>query len=449
MNTELLNKIKETSSTNEKIYLAVNGFTEKEHEFMTECFNNVIYGISETNISKAIGYNPSINGKFEDLGEFLEKKPKELIGYEGAYIQTETELTIKEFLFIILSFSGNEQIEVLRKTLNNKISYEDRPWYIRVLLKNPRIGISKVNYNKIRIKQGLKPLESFYVKLCTLLEPEEFTSLNYPCLAEIKYDGERAVITCDKGNISITSRNGNDISKQYPEVINKLKEIMKVDNYILDGEIISSSFNALQKRMNRLESNINTDYDIEFVCFDVLAYDNDIIKEKHQIVRRAIVENLKEDFNLNISNCKVCHNIEELNEFYKKAVENKEEGIIIKDLNAKWALKEEDRELWYKVKPTYTSDLEIYKVDYGSGKNKDYINILHVKDKTGAFKTNVSSGITDDQRKFLTHMNNKGELIGKIVEVKYNQLTETNSLRHPRVIRLRFDKDIADELHFT
>ena len=439
MNTELLNKIKETKSTNEKIYLAVNGFTELEHEFMTECFNNIIYGISETNIAKAIECDNI--GKYEDLGEFLEKNVK--------WTNIITSISIKDFISEIIKYSGNEQILKLKENIFKRVNYNDRPWYIRVLLKNPRIGMSFITYNEVRVKQGLKPLDKFYVKLCTLLEPEEFNKLDFPVFGEIKYDGERAIISCENGNISITSRNGNDITKQYPEVIsiiNNIRDINKIDNFILDGEIVSSSFNALQKRMNRLESNINTDFDINFVCFDIITFNGNDKREVPQSYRRSHLESF---LGLKLSECIICHDIEELNNFYNKAVENKEEGIIIKDFNAKWALKDEDRELWYKVKPVYTSDLEIYKVEKGSGKNKDYINILHVKDKTGNIKTKVSSGITDEQRKLLTHMWIKEELIGKIVEVKYNQITDTNSLRHPRFIRLRFDKDYADELKFT
>ena len=103
MKTEILKKIKETTGTNDKIFLAVSEFDENTHKFMEECFNDTIYGISETNIAKAIGYDSFRYGKFEDLGDFLEKHP----------ISTRlvTNTTISDFLNEISLLSGNDQID--------------------------------------------------------------------------------------------------------------------------------------------------------------------------------------------------------------------------------------------------------------------------------------------------------------------------------------------------
>lgn len=443
MKSETLKKIRETSSTNDKIYITINEFDEDTHKFMEECFNDEIYGISETNIAKAIGYDSFSYGKFEDLGDFLEKHP--IYG-----TRVVTNITIEDFISEIKNLSGNKQIERLKEMFKTRISNEDAPWYIRMLLKNPRIGMSITNYNKVRKQIGLPKIKKHFVKLATLLEPEQFETLPYPVYAEVKYDGERACIYYENENVKIMSRNGNDISSQYPEIVQKIKdsfENTKFKKVFLDGEIISKSFNDLQKRMNRLEKNINTDYDLDFVCFDILSINEfDFIKDKQDVRRTCLMglfNNLGMKIKFQSSELIICNNIQELNDFYYKCINRGEEGIIIKEMDALWALEENDRKKWFKVKPVYTSDMRVFKYEYGKGKNKDYISVLWVEDKNGVIRSKVS-GMTDEMKKFITKM--QDEIIGKIVEVKYNKVTDTNSLRHPRFIRIRFDKDEVDEI---
>lgn len=438
MKTEVLKKIRETNSTNEKMYIASSEFDVETHKFMEECFNDEIYGISETNIGKAIGYDSFAYGKFEDLGDFLEKYPR------GPTIKNN-KVTIKEFLQNIRGSSGNEQISILKKMIDYHINKEEAPWYIRILLKNPRIGMSLTNYNKVREKCNLPKIQKHFVKLATLMEPEQFETLPYPVFAEVKYDGERATIYYKDNNLKIMSRNGNNITNQFPEIVKKIKESFdeNIKEIILDGEIISKTFNSLQKRMNRIEKNINEDYDLTFVCFDIIKINKTDMSEMEQYKRRAFLEELFIDKNINfkLSECQEFKYKKDLQEFYEKCINNKEEGIMIKEITSYW---KDDRKQWYKVKPVYTSEMEVFKYDYGKGKNKDYINILYVKDKNGVIKTKVSSGINDEMRKYLTKI--KDDIIGKIVEIKYNSVTDTNSLRHPRFTKIRYDKDTADEI---
>jgi hypothetical protein len=97
------------------------------------------------------------------------------------------------------------------------------------------------------------------------------------------------------------------------------------------------------------------------------------------------------------------------------------EGLVL------WS---EDKSICYKVKDTLSEDVEIIGLIEGKGKN---IN------KLGSFITSkgkVGTGLTDEER---TNYFNTS-MIGKIIEVKYMELTETGKFRHPRFYRLRDDK---------
>lgn len=456
MDIQLLTKIKETSGTNDKIFLSVTGFNDDEHMYMTECFNKVVYGISKTNITKAIGYDKGYYGKFDDLGEFLITRPN------GGYDILEGSNSICEFKFLpeflkeIENTSGDNQIQVLQDLLK-QIKPELRPYFIRVLLKDPRMGISLTTYNTIRVKCKMVPIKEHIVKLAELLIPENFHKLPYPVLVDTKLDGLRGECeVVDNKVVAITSRNGLSILKEYPEVVRDIESSLEVYkekiSCVFDMEIVSSSFNALQKRMNRLEENLNTDFDLTFVVFDLIGYNDVDLSDKPLHYRLQILSDIKKfiDNNHNvkdifkISEARLVNDAETLLKIFTKAMDDKEEGIMVKTPESKLAKKKEDREDWWKVKETHNADLLIVGAAYGNGRNKDFINILYVEDKTRFIRSKVSSGMTDETRALFTKLNNEDKLVGKIVEIKYNNITSKNSLRHPVIIQLRFDKDEID-----
>jgi ATP-dependent DNA ligase len=64
-----------------------------------------------------------------------------------------------------------------------------------------------------------------------------------PFLMDIKLDGERMIFHIDKTNsiqpVTLITRNGNYYCEHYPAIANSIKNIIKVDKCILDGEIIA------------------------------------------------------------------------------------------------------------------------------------------------------------------------------------------------------------------
>ena len=98
-------------------------------------------------------------------------------------------------------------------------------------------------------------------------------------LYEIKFDGIRAFIYVNKNEFKIISRNGNDLTKKYPE-LREIQSIVGKSNVIFDGEVIATrngipSFSLLQKRnrVKRVSSDIMNDIPVYFIVFDIL-YDN-------------------------------------------------------------------------------------------------------------------------------------------------------------------------------
>lgn len=85
---------------------------------------------------------------------------------------------------------------------------------------------------------------------------------------------------------------------------------------------------------------------------------------------------------------------------------------------------------WIKAKPTETFDVEVTGIQPGTGKHEG---------RMGALLTTmgkVGTGFSDEQREQL----NDPALIGQKIEVECMSLTPQGKFRHPRFIRVRFDK---------
>src|SRR5271166_1313252 len=72
-------------------------------------------------------------------------------------------------------------------------------------------------------------------------------------LYEIKWDGYRAIAFLDGGSVRLVSRNQNDLSAAYPELVS-MSDSVKAGNAVLDGEIVAldeqgrPSFSLMQQR---------------------------------------------------------------------------------------------------------------------------------------------------------------------------------------------------------
>lgn len=111
--------------------------------------------------------------------------------------------------------------------------------------------------------------------------------------------------------------------------------------------------------------------------------------------------------------------LEYINELLNDALKNGDEGLVLRQGNK-----------WLKVKPSETYDVTVTGIQDGKGKHLG---------KLGAFITDmgkVGTGLTDDQR--IEY--NTQDMIGRTIEVDCMELTEDGKFRHPRFVRVRYDK---------
>ncbi len=122
---------------------------------------------------------------------------------------------------------------------------------------------------------------------------------------EPKMDGIRAVAVIDGGTVRLISRNGNDLTKQYPALAQALSR-QPVSTALLDGEIVAisdagrPSFERLQQRMNLQDpgqiAQMDRDIPVIYYTFDVMYLDGfDLmaatLKSRREILARTVTPN--------------------------------------------------------------------------------------------------------------------------------------------------------------
>jgi bifunctional non-homologous end joining protein LigD len=110
----------------------------------------------------------------------------------------------------------------------------------------------------------------------------------------------RAVVTVHEGEVSIASRLGNDVTGGYPELA-ALAADLHGRSAVLDGEIVAfdpsngrPSFQRLQRRMHVRSPSVplRRDVPVQLLLFDVLWLDGELVAERPQAERRAVLVDL-------------------------------------------------------------------------------------------------------------------------------------------------------------
>jgi DNA ligase-1 len=270
-------------------------------------------------------------------------------------------------------------------------------------------------------------------------------------LIEVKLDGVRVItVVYPDGRVDQFSRNGKELVN-FPHVKEQIAKIAHsfVEPMVLDGEVMSSSFQDLMRQVHR-KSDVDAK-DAVLHLFDMLplaSFKQGIHKE-FQYKRSDRLRKWKEDCSKQTPNITVLGqelvdlDSESGRERFKSinatAIAGGYEGIMIKDVSAFYECKRSSA--WLKQKPFIEVSLEVINVEEGTGKNVGRLGALVCSgmDDGKLITVNVGSGFSDDLRDSV--WNDRNLVVGQIVEVRADAVTQnqdsTYSLRFPRFLRFR------------
>ena len=219
---------------------------------------------------------------------------------------------------------------------------------------------------------------------------EGFDRVGKPAALEFKYDGFRMLIGKSKDKIIIHTRRLENVTKQFPDVVELIKEHVKADSCIIDGEAVGYDpktknyvpFQNISQRIKRKYDieQLAKEVPVELNIFDILYYDGKpVINESYEKRRKIIEKIIKEkEFRIRLSEQTVTDDVEKAELFYKKSLDAGNEGIMLKSLNAPYKPGSRVGHM-VKLKPVMeTLDLVIVAAEWGEGKRAGWLTSFTV-----------------------------------------------------------------------
>jgi ATP-dependent DNA ligase len=432
---EMLQNLKSVSGTNAKLDLFKTYLSQEP--LLEQVFNMALSSEIKFGIKKIPDYIPSS------------------IDSSKCYLSLEAGLETAYSVFSTNEETGNERIDHF-KLLLEMMHPDDAKVFEMVIQKKLDCGISVTNANKCLAK----PIPVFNVMLCSKNEKKTLDKIKLDdMILQTKLDGMRVIISVDNdGLVRYRTRQGKEFDM--PEKYNQL--FSQFVGAVFDGEaVIRKEGDILDRKtgngiMNSIRQGKASQEDMNSVVFalwDMVSYDGffkgcDAVEYKHRYWNMISLSELIDSDNIMfpLTRINVTSN-EDINEFYELNRDKGEEGIIIKDGSKPYEAKRVKHQI--KMKAEETADLIVLDVEEGTGKNSSKLGALVCETADGLLRVNVGIGFSDEQREAI--WNTRSDVVGKVVEVKYNEIIRSRgndkaSLFLPVFVEVRTDKDIANTL---
>jgi len=286
---------------------------------------------------------------------------------------------------------------------------------------------------------------------------------------EVKWDGVRAIASCDRGTVIVRSRNLRDISATFPE-LRELGPALGEHRAVLDGEILTldatgtPDFGALVQRVRTTKParsrELARSAPAIYAIFDLLWLDG------HSLMDEPYSERRKRLTELGLGSAHI--NVPESYEsdgagLLAATAERGLEGVVAKRLSSPYVPGRRSRD-WVKVKSVHRQEFVVggWLQQRGTAGERIGALLLGVHDAAGDLRYvgRVGSGLSqetsDELAGLLEPVDRSPFSSGRppkdarfcaptvVVEVRFAEWTEKGNLRHPVFLGVRSDKAAAE-----
>jgi DNA ligase-1 len=372
----------------------------------------------------------------------------------------------KEAKFIMRTVTGNLRLGVADMTVLDAlaIAYGGGKEARELVERAYNISSDLGRVANVVAEKGLGGIKKFQVVVFEPIRPMLAERLSSPeeileklggkCIAEYKYDGER-VQAHKKGNeVILYSRRLEDISDQYPDAVELVKEHVKAKEAILEGECVAIDletgemrpFQELMHRRRKYEiERAIEQYPVSLFMFDALYVDGkDLTLDGYLVRRKALEKALKESNRVKAAKHIITSKAKELEAFFEEAIADGCEGLVCKAIGKDSVYQAGARGwLWIKYKRDYKSemtdtvDLVIVGAFHGRGKRAGTYGALLLaayNPDTDTFETvtKCGTGFTDKDLANLPEMLQKHVIPRKHSRVQ--SMLEADVWFEPKVV---------------
>lgn len=177
---------------------------------------------------------------------------------------------------------------------------------------------------------------------------------------EAKWDGFRAIVFRDGGEVELGSRTGKPLTRYFPELVEALTERVP-ERCVLDGEIVIArdgrlDFDALSERIHPAESRVRTLAErtpASFVAFDLLALADESLLDVPLGDRRALLERALSGATAPVHLAPATTDIEVAQRWFEQYEGAGLDGVVAKSLDLRYR---QDERAMFKIKHERTAD---------------------------------------------------------------------------------------------
>jgi bifunctional non-homologous end joining protein LigD len=283
---------------------------------------------------------------------------------------------------------------------------------------------------------------------------------------ELKWDGIRALIALEDGQLKIRTRNQNDVTLQFPE-LQIGEKAFRATNGLFDAEIVclDPGGKPIFKRViNRLMSTgetaiqkLSKTNQVHCYVFDCLYLDGRSLINEPLLKRKEwLADVIRPETPYRMS-----EHVEDGQSLFEAAKVHGLEGIMAKKRDSKY-LPGKRSDCWIKVKVRQTCECVIIGYTKGKGDRGQTFGAMHIAERVDDklhYRGKVGTGFDDDTVKEIVaalkkiKVIKKPDVIGKVLdekistwlepeaiaEISYSKLTPDNMFREPVFVRLRPD----------
>ena len=230
--------------------------------------------------------------------------------------------------------------------------------------------------SEIVASEGLAGIKKFQISLFSPIRPmladrvksekDAVKKFEGEFAAEYKLDGERAQIHKQKNKVVIFSRSLENITYYYPDIVEKISNVLLCDSCILEAEIVAINENTGQflpfqelmhrRRKYKIEKAV-TDYPITVNFFDVLYVDGEKTIDLPYLERRNFLKKIiKEDKFVKLIPMTIIKNEGDVLEILENSINSGCEGLMLKMTQSLYRAGIRGSH-WLKLKREYQNDL--------------------------------------------------------------------------------------------
>lgn len=247
--------------------------------------------------------------------------------------------------------------------------------------------------------------------------------------AEPKFDGFRVAVHKDGDRVELFSRNLENMTHAFPDLVDAVVDEVHAKSVILEGEAIAFNpttneflpFQETTKRRRKYEvEEMAKKLPLALFAFDVLYLNGKDVCEKPYHERRKLLESVLKPTNaiVRIAEERIIHTPKDILEFFNEAISEGLEGLMLKKLDSPY--KAGGRGFhWVKFKRsqsgelTDTVDCVLLGIYSGRGKRTEFgvggllVGVYDEKEDRFATISRIGTGLTDEEFRYVDKIGKK------------------------------------------